>query len=523
MGGGSTEQGKCVLVSSYGTSWKEETGGLVPLVQGVLVTLFTEWPEHDVVLFCTPTNRRLFAPIPAHVHVFELPVEHYFALLDVCAAALCLDVLFCSYPFDEELMFPLARRVVLIPDLQHEFYPEFFSSEVLQKRRCGFAKVLSEAGAIATLSEHSRGTLRDHADTRCEDIFLLAPALRQEWPPSAEEALTAVEQALLPKGAFFVYPANLWAHKNHRRLLQAFAEFVSRTRRPFELLLTGHPQGWQELARDFPGLPVRHLGFVRDRFLLELLAQARALVFFSLFEGFGIPLLEAFHAGTPVACSNTTSLPEVGGDAVLTCDPQDVAAMSNLMERLDADEELRHCLSARGKKRLGSYNWSTSTAELVGACNRVVSRSPAPMPDPLTSISRLLHRINEIEADRAARLEVIQRLDAGLRAAEAERNAQLHRINEIEADRAARLEVIQRLDAGLRAAEAERTAQLHRINEIEADRAARLEVIQRLDARLCTSEAERTAQREQLDRMNAKPMRRLLRWVKRCVLADHPS
>ena len=100
--------------------------------------------------------------------------------------------------------------------------------------------------------------------------------------------------------------------------------------RPVQFLFTGHPNGWETFQKDFGHLPIRHLGFVRPALLRKLLESARALVFFSLHEGFGMPLLEAFDAGTPVLCSNTTSLPEVGGDAVLSCDPTDEDAMSKL-------------------------------------------------------------------------------------------------------------------------------------------------------------------------------------------------
>jgi glycosyltransferase involved in cell wall biosynthesis len=188
--------------------------------------------------------------------------------------------------------------------------------------------------------------------------------------------LTAEERAALPDRPFFLYPANLWPHKNHRRLFQAFDRFLAQAGGPFELILTGHPAGWRELAEDFPRLPVRHLGYVRRPFLQVLLRRARALTLFSLYEGFGMPVLEAFHAGTPVVCSNTTSLPEVGGDAVLTCDPTDTRAMSDLLGRVANDEGLRAGLVARGRERLSWYRWQDSAQNLLEACRRVAGSGP---------------------------------------------------------------------------------------------------------------------------------------------------
>src|SRR5207237_1090766 len=159
---------------------------------------------------------------------------------------------------------PTRRQIVLIPDIQHEYYPEFFDKVVLKERRVAFTDALVGAGAIATISEYARKTLREQPCTRCQDIFLMTPALLEE----------------------------------HRQVARAA--------------------------------------------LLRLLRQrARALAFFSLYEGFGMPLLEAFDAGTPVICSNTTSLPEVGGDAVLSCDPKNIAGMAALMERITREEGLR--------------------------------------------------------------------------------------------------------------------------------------------------------------------------------------
>jgi glycosyltransferase involved in cell wall biosynthesis len=387
-----------------------ETGGLVPHLQGVLEALFAGWPEHHIFLFGTEANRNLFPAPPGHVQAHTLPRDGFFPLLDVYASYFQIDVLLRSYPGNFELTFPMARQIVLIPDMQHEFFPEFFSPSALESRRRDFGKTLQDAGAIATNSDHSRTTLLNHAATRCPDIFLMNPALRSD---ENEADLTAAERALIPTKDYFIYPANLWPHKNHRRVLQAFAHFLEKTDRSVEFVFTGHPKGWKELAKSFPDLPIRHLGFVRRGFLQVLLARARALVFFSLFEGFGMPLLEAFAAGTPVACSNTTSLPEVGGDAVLSCDPTDLAAMSDLMTRLCEDAELRERLKVRGKERLARYSWHASAAQFIEACQRIQRRVPALSAAPTLPLDRLGRYLESVQSNRAAWLKVSKHLAAG--------------------------------------------------------------------------------------------------------------
>lgn len=351
------------------------SGGIVPLLQGVLAALFRNRPEHEFTLFCTPKSPKLFEGAPHAIYTWDLPPSWCFELLDVHAKCLGLDVLIRSYPHDAAMCYPHAQQIVLMPDLQHEFFPEFFVPEMLQWRRESFQYWLENAGAIATLTQHSRHTILQHAAGREPDVFLMPPALRTGGESATVFDLQAQERSLLPPGDFFLYPANLWPHKNHRRILEAFRLFLNSVQRPFEFIFTGHPEGWPSLANDFADLPIRHMGFIRPQLLQVLLCRAKALLFFSLFEGFGMPLLEAFAAGTPVGCSNTSSLPEVGGDAVLMCDPTDPRAMSEVMERIVSDIALRSRLIESGKKRWRRYSWDASAAALFQACTRVGGRA----------------------------------------------------------------------------------------------------------------------------------------------------
>jgi glycosyltransferase involved in cell wall biosynthesis len=362
------------------------SGGIVPLLSGVLGALFIRHPEHQFLVFCTIFNRHMLPAVPAHVRVWSLPCYDFNAELERLLRVEGVEVLFRCYP-QEALDFPSHKQVVFIPDIQHEFYPEFFTPEVLRCRRRYFNHDLSGAGAIGTVTEHTRRTLLEHRWTYCRDIFLMSPALQpaHQSPPTGGHALTGRER--LPSGEYFLYPANLWPHKNHRRVLQAFELFLARHKRPMRFIFTGHSDGWADIQRAFPRRSIQHLGFVTPQFLRALYEGARALVFFSLFEGFGTPLLEAFSARTPVICSNTTSLPEVGGDAVLTCDPTDVQTMSSLMERVAGDEETRNILTANGEKVLPNYTWERSADNLMAACRRVAAAQAATRDTPPITVS----------------------------------------------------------------------------------------------------------------------------------------
>jgi glycosyltransferase involved in cell wall biosynthesis len=349
-------------------------GGIAQLLRGVLRPLFARHPQHEFVCFNTVFNRALLGEVPGNVEFNTLSLGSYFDDVGRLCKEKNIDVLFRGYPLEQKVDFPLHRQIVEIPDIQHEYFPEFFDAESLRSRRAAFSLVLGGAGAIGTISEYARDTLLEQPCTRCRDIFLMSPALQVEHH-RAGEALTPAEQALIPAGDYLLFPANLWKHKNHPRVLQAFQRFLHQRDRRVELLLTGHPGGWEKYQREYGNLPIRHIGFVRPVLLRRLLEGARALVFFSLYEGFGMPLLEAFDAGTPVLCSNTTSLPEVGGDAVLSCDPTDIDAMSGLMDRILREPDLRHELVARGQQQLKHYSWEQSADNLMAACERVAERA----------------------------------------------------------------------------------------------------------------------------------------------------
>ncbi|MDJ0889470.1 MAG: glycosyltransferase [Desulfobacterales bacterium] len=350
------------------------SGGISQLVKGVCEHMFAQHPEHQFLVFCTPFNRSLLDYDAAHVRFYSLPIPTFFREVDQLAVDESIQVLFRTYPMEDNLQFPNGKQIFLIPDIQHETFPEFFSSDILRTRRAAFSRALAKAGAIGTISDYARKTLIEFPKTKCQDIFLMPPALQAVHKAGeVQGALTASERKLIPESDFFLFPANLWKHKNHLRLLQAFRKFTEDSgRHNISLVLTGHPSGWPEIEKGFSDLPVTHLGFVRPELLRALLERAQALVFFSLYEGFGMPLLEAFDAGTPVICSNTTSLPEVGGDAILTCDPKDVTAIATLMKHIIADDELRAKLVCHGKKRLKAFAWGDSAEQLVAACQRVV-------------------------------------------------------------------------------------------------------------------------------------------------------
>lgn len=353
------------------------SGGIAPLIRGVLGSAMASRPDVEFVVYATLFNSGFFDTTPPNVRIQVLPPNGYWRDLAACLRTDGVDVLFRGYPGQTIEGFPNARQAVLVPDIQHEHFPEFFSRTDLYLRRQLFRSALRGVGAIATISEFARSTLRERDETRGADIFLMPPA-SQLGPPSGNGAVSAsFADKVRGFGDYFYFPANLWKHKNHERLLEAFARFRKGTSRPMSLVLSGHPDGWSALSLRYRDLPVHHVGFVSSDELRYLYSHAHGLAFFSLYEGYGMPLLEAFECGCPVICSNTTSLPEVARDAALTCDPTDVTQIAGLLKRIAEDEALCRDLVARGAARLGHYSWERSADAFMAACTRIASADPA--------------------------------------------------------------------------------------------------------------------------------------------------
>jgi len=149
------------------------------------------------------------------------------------------------------------------------------------------------------------------------------------------------------QGGFLLYPARPWTHKNHARLFEAFAQ-LRRERPDLRLVLTGEG--------DFGTLPdgVEARGRVSRDELVDLYRSAAALVFPSLYEGFGLPVVEAMACGCPVACSNATSLPEVAGGAARLFDPRDVHEIAAAVDDVLAEPEP---WIKRGLERAKDFTW----------------------------------------------------------------------------------------------------------------------------------------------------------------------
>jgi len=177
---------------------------------------------------------------------------------------------------------------------------------------------------------------------------------------------------------FVLYAGNIKPHKNVDRLIEAYSILRRRGFHTTKLLIIGddvskYPNLRRLVHRFQIHQHVRFLGFVPEGTLAALCRLASVFVFPSLYEGFGLPPLEAMAAGTPVITSNVSSLPEVVGDAALLVDPMDAGAIATAMGRILTDFDLRTSLIAKGRERVKAFSWQCSVKRIREVYTEVMS------------------------------------------------------------------------------------------------------------------------------------------------------
>jgi len=252
-------------------------------------------------------------------------------------------------------------RVATVHDLAFLRFPELLTAD--SRRYYGqIHRAVREAERIIAVSEATRRDLLELTGVSPDKVVVVPEGVDDDFVPlDAVECQTRVRDRFGIERPYFLFVGTLEPRKNLRRLFEAFDTFRRRVGPNGPLLVLAGRKGWladdlDELARPL-GDAVRFLGGVDREDLIALYNGGLALILVSLYEGFGLPPLEAMACGRPTLVANTASLPEVVGDAGLLVSPTDVDAIANGLERLWDDEVLRTTLGEIGKRRAAQFDW----------------------------------------------------------------------------------------------------------------------------------------------------------------------
>jgi glycosyltransferase involved in cell wall biosynthesis len=277
--------------------------------------------------------------------------------------------------------FPGAS-VATVHDLSHVVYPQFHPAARVDYMNLAFPQTLRRASHLITDAESVRQELIQRIGWPADRVTAVPLGVDAAFQPHDAEKLQPLMRRLgLRPNEYSLCVGTIEPRKNIDRLLSAYEALPATLRRDFPLVLAG-ARGWRStetharIVRAESAGWLRYLAFVPEDELPMLYAGARLFVYPSLYEGFGLPVLEAMASGAPVITSNVASLPEVVGDAAWLVDPRDADQIADALQELLQNEERRHIASAAGLARSASFTWADCVSKTVSVYLKVMGEDP---------------------------------------------------------------------------------------------------------------------------------------------------
>jgi len=377
-GGASHSQRLTIAVDLLPLRPGGENGGIKPAIFALLRAVRAEGDLICVFLTNSTTHeevRALAAPDDLLVCLGEelerardkLPNE--FKLIPVPPGfikRIAVDLLYC--PFGATTFHASGvPTIALVADLLHRDFPSSLTEPEREVRESYIQKTVRVAAKLQCISRSAMERMVEHYQVPREKLFwtYLPIHRRLDRVAPAHDLPVAVGRP------FFFYPANLWPHKNHEVLLRAYAEYQA-TAGPaaWDLVLTFQEDSRAPLLKSLTddlgiAAQVHFAGFVTDEQLHRIWKEAGALVFPSLHEGFGIPLLEAMHFGVPIITGTDFSLKEIAGDACVPVDSHSPTSLAAALLEVSRNDQLRRELVKRGRERLQLFDLQVAATRLL--------------------------------------------------------------------------------------------------------------------------------------------------------------
>lgn len=269
-----------------------------------------------------------------------------------------------------------VKTVLVVHDIAHQHFPEQVSTIVRWYYNYYMPKFVNKATSILTVSEFSKQDIMAHYDVLDEKITVTCNGCNPQFKPLAVDQQAQIRAQYAQGKDYFIYVGAVHPRKNVHRLIAAFDAFKTQSSNDMKLLIAGR-FAWQTGAVKSAYDAAKHqsdiefLGYVPDVELPKIIASAYAMVYASMFEGFGIPILEAMYCDTAVISSTQSSMPEVAGDAAILVNPWDIEALTLAMKRLYDEPEFRTALIEKGKQQRQLFTWERAAQQVYQALKKV--------------------------------------------------------------------------------------------------------------------------------------------------------
>lgn len=266
---------------------------------------------------------------------------------------------------------PHTRSAIFIHDLTYIRVPDAAVPELVRYLKLVVPRALKRADVVIVNSEATKADIIDIYGTPSDKIVAIQFGVHPHFTPSNKPLPALRTKYGLPEQAYILAVGTVQPRKNYSRLIEALA--ILRDRGIDAALVIAGGKGWMEtpifetVTRLGLEAQVKFLGYVDNSDLPALYSYAAAFAMPSLYEGFGLPVLEAMACGTPVVTSNISSLPEAAGDGALLIDPTDVEALADALQRILTDTALAQSLREKGLAHVTPYTWGRTASQLAEA------------------------------------------------------------------------------------------------------------------------------------------------------------
>jgi glycosyltransferase involved in cell wall biosynthesis len=323
----------------------------------------------EFVVFCRPEDRETLATLGENFRAIPETAANYSVAEQVRIPLALQREGVTLFHAPHYVLPPLVRcpSVVTIHDCIHLMFPQYLPNRfAFGYARTSIGLAARRATRVLTVSESSKRDILRFVDTEPDKIDVIYNAYDERFAiDPAEEDVVRVRERYQLQDEFVLYAGNVKPHKNLERLIDSFQIVRKRGLDHLKLVMIGDEiSKYTALRRAVHHHQlhkyVRFLGYLPEETLAVMYRLAGVFVFPSLYEGFGLPPLEAMASGTPVVTSNVSSLPEVTGDAAILVDPYDPEAIANGIYRVLTDEMLRRDLRRKGVARAAQFSWEAS-------------------------------------------------------------------------------------------------------------------------------------------------------------------
>ena len=358
--------------------------GLGWYVHEVAKRLVQKHPDDEFYfLFDRPFDKRyLFAENVKGVHV-PPPARHplLFHLWYECTLPYYLNKIkpdvflspdnFCSIRY-------AGKTVLVVHDLVYLHYPEFIQKKHLRYYQRQMPKFLQKADKIVAISEATKRDIILLCPEVEDKISVIYNGVRDIFYPIDDGTKKNIKQQFADGCPYFIYLGAIHPRKNVERIVKGYIHFKAETQSNAKLLLCGR-WAWDnealvQLVKNNPfAEDIIHHPHVDDQSLRHLLAASEALLYPSLYEGFGLPILEAYASGTRVVTSNISSMPEVAGEAAILINPNDEHQLADALKRIIFDEELKITYLNDGFEQVKKFNWDSTAEKLYALIEELVA------------------------------------------------------------------------------------------------------------------------------------------------------